>query len=154
MSRLRRTLLYVLLALYLSAVLFVSAIRFWVIPNLQQWQAPLEKVLSEALGVELTFEQVSGEWKGSRARIQIDNVRVQQGEGQQPAMHIPLLKFEFSWSSWLYAKPIFHMVYAEGLQLTIQRDANADIRVGGVLVDEGTNTNQAPPAGEEEADLR
>ncbi|MGG4775035.1 YhdP family protein [Paenalcaligenes sp. Me52] len=154
MSRLRRTLLYVLLALYLSAVLFVSAIRFWVIPNLQQWQAPLEKVLSEALGVELSFEQVSGEWKGSRARIQIDNVRVQQGEGQQPAMHIPLLKFEFSWSSWLYAKPIFHMVYAEGLQLTIQRDANADIRVGGVLVDEGTNTNQAPPAGEEEAVLR
>ena len=154
MSRLRRTLLYVLFALYLSAVLFVSAIRFWVIPNLQQWQAPLEKVLSETLGVELTFEQVSGEWKGSRARIQLDDVRVQQGEGEQPAMHIPMLKFEFSWSSWLHAKPIFHMVYAEGLQLTIQRDANADIRVGGVLVDEGATTSQKPSSGEEEAVLR
>lgn len=138
MSRLRRTLLYVLFALYLSAVLFVSAIRFWVIPNLQQWQAPLEKVLSDALGVELTFDQVTGDWKGSRARLQLDNVRVQQGEGEQPAMHIPMLQFEFSWSSWLYAKPIFHMVYADGLQLTIKRDSNAHISVGGVVVDDGT----------------
>lgn len=150
MSRLRRTLLYVLFALYLSAVLFVSAIRFWVIPNLQQWQAPLEHLLSDALGVELTFDQVTGDWKGARARIQLDNVRVQQSEGEQPAMHIPMLQFEFSWSSWLYAKPIFHMVYADGLQLTIKRDHHAHISVGGVLVDDGTPSETTKNSAEDE----
>ena len=153
MSRLRRVLLYLLLALYLSLVLLVSAIRFWIIPNLEQWHVPLEKVLSHALGAPLAFDQVAGEWKGLRARIQVDNVRIVQDDDEAPALQIPRLQFEFSWSSWFYGKPIFYMVYAEGLQLTIQRNRDAHIRVGGVLVDDGV-PKPAEPEGEEQAVLR
>lgn len=73
------------LALVLVALLLivVLGLRYWLLPQVNQWRAPLEQMLSEASGSEIRIGALAVDWHGWQPRLQMDEVRILRSAEQQ-----------------------------------------------------------------------
>src|SRR5690606_32539826 len=135
MSRLLRVALYRWLALYVIVVLSISALRFWVVPQLDRWREPIQQQLSMALGTPIEFTRITGSWKGLYPSVELYSLRWGEAAQNKANFIVPYAKFTLSWSSLLDGHVNFKNIELSGAELLIRRDADARVFINEIALE-------------------
>ena len=126
-------------------VLAVLALAGWwfllaqIVPNIDQWRAPLMQQASEALGVKVLIGRVSGQSEGWQPAVSLEDVRLLDEFGR-PALHLPKvtarLSLETLWPASMWHREIhLDRLVLVRPQLDVRRDAQGRLHVAGLTLD-------------------
>lgn len=134
---------WALLALALLWALGVTAwaVLHWaILPHANEWRPWLEKEASKALGVELRIGRLAVESGGWMPRMELGDVQVLDASGR-PGLRLPRITAVLSAQSLLVFEPRFSQLLVDKPELTIRRDAQGRVFIGGMDVDAASPTD-------------
>lgn len=70
------------IAYFVFATVFLG-IRYLVLPNIGTYKTEIEKVASESLGCPVTFSRIEASWYGLQPKIDLEDVRVSDRDGNE-----------------------------------------------------------------------
>lgn len=146
MQRLKKilhSLFWLLLSVYLLAAGALLAVRYGVLPHIDQFRPAIERVASRALGATVEIGSVHADWRGLNARFALLGVRVQGADGE--VLSLPEAQAVMSWRSLVQGEPLFLFLEVRGLELTLRRDAQGNIHLAGP---QGRGASDDPAASE------
>lgn len=120
------------LVLYVLLAIVVLGIRYWLLPNIDQWRAPLEQVLSVATDTEVQIGKLSAQWRGLLPQLQIEDLLLQtppEKGMQSQQLRIPSIVARLKWQSLLSGQLQFSHLRIVGLHLDLWRDAEQKIHL-------------------------
>ncbi len=106
---------------------------FWVLPNIADHRDTVARLMSRALGQQVTLEAVSGVWQQARPEFRLQGVRLHDAQGHA-ALYLPELEAAFAWRSLLFLEPRFNRIELQGLTLGVRRARDGRFYVGGIPV--------------------
>jgi uncharacterized protein (TIGR02099 family) len=112
------------------AALFL-ALRFWLLPQVEHYQAELETALTRAAGLPVKIGALRADWDGLRPRLTVTDLRIHDRGGRE-ALVLPVVEHVVAWSSILARKLRLHTLAIEGPRLTVRRDAQGRFSVAGI----------------------
>ncbi|MBP6020451.1 MAG: TIGR02099 family protein [Burkholderiaceae bacterium] len=138
MLRHTRALLRVLgrlaLVAYFLIALSVLGVRYWLLPNIDQFRPYVAQQLSLALDTQVSIDAVSAQWKGLNPSLALQQVTLTDKHGRQ-VFSVPAVRATLSWRSLLMLQPRFLTLQVSGMDLTLRRDAAGHLHVLGRSLD-------------------
>ncbi|HLT98584.1 MAG TPA: YhdP family protein [Burkholderiaceae bacterium] len=134
LRRLLKWLCYIALGGYVLLALSFLGMRYWLLPNIEQWREPLQRELSEHLPVELELGNIQAWWQGSNPGVTLRDVVLSDDDGHT-LLKIPSLRAVVAWRSLFSGSPRFLDLQADGVSLNLRRDAQDRISIVGYEVD-------------------
>lgn len=133
---------------YFVFALAVLGVRYWLLPNIDQFRPYIAQQLSLALDTEVSVAAVSAEWPGLNPSLALKDVVLTDQQGQT-VFSVPALRAHVSWRSLFNMQPRFIDLQANGIDLTVRRDADQRLHVLGRQfdVDAGSDTDVSLNAG-------
>ncbi len=122
-------------AFFAFALTFL-ALRYWVLPNVEQRREDIVAAISQAVGLPVTIGALETDWAGLRPRLSISEVRVYDRGGRE-ALVLPLVENVVSWRSLLFLDLRLHSFLIDGPKLEVRRDVKGNVTVGGIRVGGG-----------------
>jgi uncharacterized protein (TIGR02099 family) len=110
----------VALLIYFVLAAGFLGIRYWVLPNIDDWRPQISRQLSSVLDTDVSLGEIKAEWKGLNPRIEISNV-VFTGHKRQMLLTLPQVRAVLSWRSIFSMRPLFVSLDARGIDLDIRR---------------------------------
>src|SRR3546814_9840210 len=101
--------------------------RYWVLPNIDQWRPYIATELSQALDAQVSLGSVKAQWDGIDPSFQLTDVDLTNRQGRK-LLHLPELRAELSWRSIFTGMLQFGLIEANGMDVPVRRDSNR--RVG------------------------
>lgn len=117
----------------LLLVALVVALRYLLLPNIDQYREPIAEILSEAAGQRITIGAISGSWQGYRPELQFRDVRVLDAGGQ-PGLSFNRVETVIAWLPLLAGRLQFDALAIYQPRLEVERDPAGAIRVAGMLL--------------------
>ena len=114
------------------ALIFLS-LRYWVLPNVEQYRGDIVAAISRAIGLQVKIGALATDWQGLRPRLSISDVRIYDSDGRE-ALVQPSVENVVGWRSLLVRELRLHSFLIDGPKLTVRRDANGEIFVAGIRV--------------------
>lgn len=114
------------------AALFL-ALRFWLLPQAERYQAEVVAALSRAVGLPVKIGALHADWDGLRPRLTVTDLRVYDHGGRE-ALVLPVVEHVVAWSSLPARELRLHTLSVEGPRLTVRRDAQGTIHVAGIAL--------------------
>ena len=68
---LRRILKYIVVAAVLAFALLVSALRWWILPEITHYRADIETQISKAAGQKISIGNIDASWQGLRPYLKL-----------------------------------------------------------------------------------
>ncbi|MGB3288490.1 MAG: YhdP family protein [Burkholderiaceae bacterium] len=133
-----------LLIYFLLAVGFLG-VRYWVLPNIDNWRPQISRQLSSVLDTDVSLGRIQAEWNGLNPRIEINDV-VFTGHKRRMLLTLPRVQAVLSWRSLLSLSPLFVSLDAGGIDLDIRRDREGRLHLLGRSFD--LESVEAPAEGE------
>ena len=122
---------WTLVAAYFLFAAAVLGLRYWVLPNIDQYTHLIESRVSEIIGERVTIGTVSAGWDGLRPELDLQDVRVYDGKGQA-VLSLPAVEAVLSWSSMLLGSVHFHSLTFDRPDLAVRRDAGGRFYMAGM----------------------
>ncbi len=126
-----RLLSIALILLLLSGSGVVAGLRYWILPNIDQYRPELTRALSRAIGQQVTLEQMQADWSGLHPRLYLKNLRILDAAGQ-PIFTLAAVKATLSWWSIPTLSPRFDSILLINPLLDLRYDAAGKIWLGGI----------------------
>ncbi|NNM69985.1 MAG: TIGR02099 family protein [Gallionella sp.] len=119
----------------------IIVLRYWLLPDIEQYHEKITAALTHAIGHPVTIEKIEAGWQGLSPRLSLVNLSMLD-EQQQPALVLPSVRVSVSWLSLPAAELRFASLDVERPELLIRRDVQGNMFVGGVAVAQrgGDNT--------------
>lgn len=124
-------LVWVASACILLLAVVVLGLRYWVLPNADNYRETVAQSFSKAAGQRVTIGQISADWDGLRPRLNLANVVVHDKAGR-PALTLQRIDSTLSWLSVVLWRPRFRSVDLYDPALDIRRDRNGVVSVAGM----------------------
>ncbi|MFT7722675.1 MAG: YhdP family protein [Roseateles sp.] len=127
-------------ALLLLALLWAVGAAAWgvlhwvILPHADDWRPWLEREASKTLGVELRIGRLRVESGGWMPRMELGDVQVLDAAGR-PGLRLPRVAAVLSAQSLVVLQPRFSQLLVDKPELTIRRDAQGRLFVGGLGLD-------------------
>lgn len=121
------------LAYFILCTLFL-ALRYVVLPNIDNYKSDIERLTSQVVGRPVTIARVYASWNGLQPRLSLNDVVVLDKDGRQ-ALSLPSIAATFSWWSVVAADVRLAMLEINRPDLDIRRAADGSLYVGGIFVD-------------------
>lgn len=134
---------YFALGCYIVLAAGFIGLRYWVLPNIDQWREPLQRQLSSMLDVQVELGRVSADWWGMHPRLRIADLQLRDKSGF-PLLNIPYLRAVVSWQSLLSRGVRLVEVQAEGVALTVRRDIANGVHILGREVHASGASQESP----------
>lgn len=125
-----RLLIRIVLVVYFLAAGAFLGVRYWVLPNIDQWRPQLAQQLSSATGMQVQLGQVKANWSGLNPSLQIRDIDFTDPH-QRQVLHLPRIRAVLSWRSLFSRSLQFVLLEASGLNLQVRRDANHKLWIMG-----------------------
>lgn len=109
----------------------VLGLRYWLLPNIDQYRGSIEQSVSKAAGQRVTIGQLSADWDGYRPRLHLGNLIVFDKAGR-PALTLARVESTLSWLSLAWWQLRFRSIDLYEPALDIRRDKNGVVSVGGI----------------------
>jgi len=109
----------------------VLALRYWVLPNIEQHRAVIVGVFTAGLGLPVRVGAIQADWQGLRPRISLSDVRVYDHDGRE-ALVLPAVHNVVSWRSLLFGAPRMRSLIIDSPRLAVRRDAAGRLYVAGL----------------------
>ena len=116
-----------------GAVVFLG-IRYWVAPNIDRWREPLQREISEMMSVQVELGKITADWRGLHPRIMLRDTRLRDDDGHE-LLHIPAVRALVSWTSLFSGDLRFLGLHADGVELSVRRDADDRVSLLGYEVE-------------------
>lgn len=120
-------------AFFAVAILFLT-LRYWVLPNVERYRADIVEAVTQAVGLPVTVERISADWRGLRPQLELVNVRLFDAGGHE-ALVLPSVVNVIAWRSLLFLDLRLHALEVDELKLSVRRDAQGRITVAGILLE-------------------
>ncbi|OGS90936.1 MAG: TIGR02099 family protein [Gallionellales bacterium GWA2_60_18] len=118
----------------------IIALRYWVMPDIEQYHGEITASLSQAIGNPVTIGRIEGDWRGFRPRLKIEDVRILD-EQRQPALVLPRIDGSVSWLSLFSAELRLASLEIDKPELLIRRDVQGRVFIGGVALSSQSSDN-------------
>lgn len=109
------------LVAYFLAVALLLGVRYWVLPNIDEWRPLIARHASAALDMPVSLTQVSADWKGLNPSLELTGVGLGDNQGHT-VFRVPHIRGLISWRSLFQGKLRFMNLEVTGLDLTVRRD--------------------------------
>ncbi len=129
-----RITLLTLLMVYFALCMMFLALRYVVLPNINQYKPHIEKLASKGVGQPITIGRIDAAWQGVSPQLILDDVVIRDAEGEQ-ALHLSRVSAVVSW--WSAAVANLRLKSLEIIQpdLDIVRDKQGQLFIAGVPID-------------------
>ena len=129
-----------------AALLVVTGIfllRYWLLPDIEQYHDRITSSLSVAIGNPVTIGKIQGDWEGFLPHLNFTDVRILD-EQQQPALVLQHIDGRLSWLSLFTAQLRLASLVVDSPSLLIRRDAQGNFFIGNLkLSKRGSNNDFA-----------
>lgn len=122
------------LVAYFLIALLVLGVRYWLLPNIDQFRPYIAQQLSTALGTQVSIDAVSAQWKGLNPSLALQQLALTDHRGRK-VFSVPTVRATLSWRSLLLLQPRFLTLQVSGMDLTLRRDAAGRLHVLGQSLD-------------------
>ena len=120
-------------ALAVLIALAIIALRYYLLPDIEQYHDRITASLASAIGNTVTIGKIEGDWQGLQPRLNFTDVRILD-EQQQPALVLPGINGRVSWMSLFSAELRLASLEISKPELLIRRDAQGKIFIGGIAL--------------------
>ena len=114
-------------------VVLVLGLRYYVLPNIDAYRAPIERAATRAVGQPVAIGSITGSWKGYRPELHFLDVKVLDERGQ-PALQLERVDAVLAWLSLLVAEVRFDSLEVQAPRLEVRRDTAGVIHVAGIAM--------------------
>ena len=128
-SFLPRLSVWVLIAVAAVFSVLLLSLRYWLLPNIEQYRENIASAISHASGQYVTLGEISANWDGFRPHMTLRDVRVHGNEGV--TLLLNRLEGTFSWRSIVHGELLFREIAIDQPDLIVRRDAAGVIHVAG-----------------------
>ena len=116
---------------YFSFVVLVLALRYSVLPHIENYRADIERLTSQGLGQSVSIGRVEASWDGINPDLTLLDVRIADADGR-PALAFSRVEAILSWWSVPMAQLNLRLLRIEEPTLNIRRDAQGHFFVAGI----------------------
>ena len=115
------------------AALMILMLRYWLLPNVEQYHDRIVASLAGATGNPVTIGKIEGNWHGFLPYLSFADVQI-LNEQRQPALVLPRIDGSVSWMSLFTAELRLSSLEIDRPELLIRRDAQGKVFIGGVTL--------------------
>ncbi len=134
-----------LLILYVVLMIVVLGLRYWIIPNIDQWRAPINQVLSNITHSDIHIGTIQAQWRDLYPELLLQDVSINADATQAP-LHIPSMIMRLQLLSLFKGNIVFSYVGVSGLHLDVHRDTEQRLHIAGQAV-QSTEQTRSEPSG-------
>lgn len=117
-----------------------------ILPRIDAWRAPIERVATQALGVPVQIGRLRAQSHAWTPAFEIDELRLLDTQGRE-ALRLPRLRATWSWASLWHFELRLGRLEIEAPQLAVRRDAQGRLHVAGLdLGETGASASASPGA--------
>ena len=113
--------------------LSIILLRYWLLPNIEQYHDRITPSLSAAIGSPVRIGKIQGDWQGFRPHLNFIDVRILD-EQQQPALVLQRIDGILSWMSLFTAELRLASLEIDKPELIIRRDVQGKFFIGNLLL--------------------
>jgi uncharacterized protein (TIGR02099 family) len=117
--------------LYFGFVLLVLALRYSILPNIENYRSDIEQIASRGLGQAVSIGRIEASWAGINPDLTLFDVRVADVQGR-PALAFSRVESILSWWSVSSAQLQLRLLRIDEPILHLRRDADGRISVAGI----------------------
>lgn len=115
------------------------AVRYIVLPHVNEWRPLIEKRLSLTFGSEVTMGDMAANWSGLNPTLSVNNLNIRNAQGNT-LLSIPKADAIVSWRSLLALDLRLKHLDVSGIDVSIVKQADGNISVGGYVLDSTGHT--------------
>lgn len=130
-----RGLAYFLLFMGFGFAAVVLALRYWLLPDIEQYRPNIAAALTKAAGQRVSIGKIAADWHGLRPNLTLLDVQVHDRRGR-PALVLSHIEGALSWSTLLWGEVRLHSLTIDRPGLAVRREADGAIYVGGIQVNQ------------------
>lgn len=119
--------------LYFAFILLVLALRYLVLPNIENYRPEIEQQLSQALGLSIAIGRIEASWEGMHPDLVLSDVRIADAQGLQ-ALAFTRVEGVLSWSSLPHLQLRLRSLRIAEPTLHVRRDASGHLYVAGIAI--------------------
>lgn len=116
--------------------LVVIALRYWVLPNIDQHRERITEAITAAVGQRVAIGKVAGNWDGLHPELVMDDVTIFDA-ANRPALKLSRIDGVLSWLSVAAWEPRFRSVEVLHPELQVRRDKRGVLYIAGIELREG-----------------
>jgi uncharacterized protein (TIGR02099 family) len=132
---------WILIAAAAFFSLLLLSLRYWVLPNIEQYREDIALALSRASGQHVTVGQISANWDGLRPHMMLGTISVYDREGNISLL-LHRLEGTVSWRSILYGGLHFREIRIDQPDLIVRRDIAGVIHLAGFALENESGENE------------
>lgn len=129
--RVRRVALWALLCLYFGFLALVLALRYSILPNIEQHRPMIERLASQALGQTVSIGRIEASWDGINPDLNLFDVQVHDAAGR-PALSFSRVEAILSWWTVSRAQLRLRLLRIDAPTLNLRRDAKGQFFIAGI----------------------
>ena len=121
---------------YFGFVAMVLALRYSILPNIEQHRPAIEQLVSQGLGQTVSIGRIEASWEGINPDLTLFDVQVHDAAGR-PALAFSRVEAILSWWSVPNAKPRLRLLRIDQPTLNLRRDAEGHFFIAGIPLSSG-----------------
>lgn len=126
-----RAFAWTLIAGALSCAIVVLSLRYWFLPNIEQYREDIAAAVSRASNLRITIGRISADWDGMRPHLKLEDVTVYDKAGRR-ALDLTRVESTLAWRSIPTLTLHFHALDIYRPALDVRRDAQGRMSVAGI----------------------
>ncbi len=123
-----------LMVVYFGFAAVVLALRFWILPQIEQHPEFIAQAISRNMGQRVSIGSVDSGWQGLRPFLALTDLQLYDRDGRV-ALSLPSVSCTLSWDSFVFGALRFNSLSLDKPRLNIRRDAQGALYVAGVRLD-------------------
>ena len=126
-----RVLVWAFWLVYFSFILAVLALRYIVLPHVEEYRPAIERLVSEGLGQAVSIGRIEASWSGINPDLTLHDVRVADAEGR-PALAFSRVETILSWWSVPSAQLRLRLLHIDEPTLHLRRSGDGQLSIAGI----------------------
>ena len=118
--------------------LAVGGVRFWLLPNIENYREAIARELSAATRQQITIGGLEARWSGFNLQLTLGDLAVFDKSGQ-PALRLDRIDSTLSWWSLVHWEPRFDSIEIQHPDLDIRRDPRGVVSIAGIELGDSTD---------------
>ena len=137
----RKVLAWIFWIIFFGFALVLLVLRYWILPDIENYRGDIEQALSKAAGLHVTIEKIDTDWRGLRPHLSLYGLKLDDAAGR-PALSLSNVETEVAWSSLLHFQLRLHRLEFNAPSLDIRREIDGAIFIAGLPLN--TEVTQGP----------
>lgn len=117
--------------LAVAAGVVVLSLRYWILPDIEQYHDDVTQAASQAIGLPVTIGKISGGWRGLRPNLTFNDVRLYDAHGNNTLI-LKQVDNVLSWMTVLTGELRLHALEIDEPDLLVRRDKQGRLHIAGL----------------------